>query len=178
MVGVDHTSPIRIEGGVGYLLIITCLTSHYLDYCNGLDADTFVLLSRRFSANNRASSTVYSDNAVTFRRGSSFLREVYEEDMMKLFIRKTGIKWIFQTPRSPWKEGFFERLVRVVKQKLAIALRRNVFTEEQLCMLIKKTRAVITSCPLMYAGDTREAEVLTPSHLIRGDVIRLLTPVV
>ncbi|XP_066980680.1 uncharacterized protein [Macrobrachium rosenbergii] len=57
-------------------------------------------------------------------------------------------------------------------------LRHTIFSVEQLRTLIKEEEAVINNRPLMYAGDTRENEVLTPSHLIRGDVIRLLPPVV
>ncbi|XP_064104040.1 uncharacterized protein LOC135213871 [Macrobrachium nipponense] len=83
-----------------------------------------------------------------------------------------------QIIRSSWKWGFFERLIEVVKSTLATALRRNVFSEEQLRTLIKEAKAVVNNRPLMYTGDMRDDEVLTQSHLIGGDVVRLLPPVV
>ncbi|XP_064099375.1 uncharacterized protein LOC135210402 [Macrobrachium nipponense] len=122
--------------------------------------------------------TVYSENAVAFSDVSTFLQEMYDEGVTKQFLRKTGIRWIFQTPRSPWKGGFFERLIGVVKRTLATALHCNLFSEEQLRTLIKEAEAVVNIHPLMYTGDMREDQALTSSHLICGDVIRLLPPVV
>ncbi|XP_066974320.1 uncharacterized protein [Macrobrachium rosenbergii] len=69
-------------------------------------------------------------------------------------------------------------MVGVVKRTLATTLRCAIFLEEQLRTLIKKAEVVINNRPLMYAGDTRENEVLTPSHLIRSNMICLLPPVV
>ncbi|XP_064106837.1 uncharacterized protein LOC135215817 [Macrobrachium nipponense] len=122
-----------------------------------------------------APSTVYSNNAMTFRAASTCLQEVCDEDVAKVFLCHMGIKWVSQTPQSPRKVGFFERLIRVVKRTLATTLRRNLLTEEQLRTLIKEAEAAVNNRPLMYSGDMHmhEDEALTPSHLILGDV-RLL----
>ncbi|XP_066969179.1 uncharacterized protein [Macrobrachium rosenbergii] len=138
--------PLKVKGWVGHLLIITCLTSHtvYIGYCSGLDADTFILLLRRFAATHGAPSRIYSDNAMVFRAASTFLHEVYKEDVTQQFLCERGIRWTFQTPRSPWKGGFFERMVRVVKRALATMLRHAIFSEEQLMRtLTKGAEAVI-----------------------------------
>ncbi|XP_064088208.1 uncharacterized protein LOC135202644 [Macrobrachium nipponense] len=81
-------------------------------------------------------------------------------------------------PRSPWKGGFFERLIGVVKHMLETTLQCNVFSENHLCSLVKEAEAIVNHCPIMYTGDIRKDEVLTPSHLIRVDLVRLLPPVV
>ncbi|XP_064106914.1 uncharacterized protein LOC135215890 [Macrobrachium nipponense] len=113
-----------------------------------------------------------------FHAASNFLQEMYDEDVTRQFLHRTGIRCIFQTLRSPWKGGFLERLIGVVKRTLATTLCHNIFSEEQLPTLIKESEAVVNNRPLMYTRDKCEDEALTPSHLIHGDVVRLLPPMV
>ncbi|XP_064110299.1 uncharacterized protein LOC135218085 [Macrobrachium nipponense] len=113
---------------------------------------------------------------MTFCVASTFLQELYD-DVTRQFLRRTGIKWIFQTPRSPWKGEFFEQLIGVVKWTLATTLRCKMFNKKQLQTFMKEAEAVVNNNPLMYTGDMHEDEALTPSHLIRN-VIHLLLSVV
>ncbi|XP_068237127.1 uncharacterized protein [Palaemon carinicauda] len=106
-VGVDHTTAIQTETRPGYILIVTCMATRavYFDFCPSLEAEEFVLALRRFSATHGAPQLMMSDNHQTFKTSSHLLQGLYEEDEVHQFLRKTGIKWRFQTPRAPWKVG-------------------------------------------------------------------------
>ncbi|XP_064081970.1 uncharacterized protein LOC135198329 [Macrobrachium nipponense] len=178
-VGVDHTSAIQTETRPGYILLVTCMATRavYLDVCPSLDAEEFVLALRRFSATHGAPTIITSDNHQTFKTASNLLQGLYEEDEVQQFLRRTGVEWRFQTPRAPWKGGFFERLIGVTKRALQIALGRKYLPEAHVLTLVKEAEAVVNNRPLMYSGDKCEDEVLTPSHLVRGHLINLMAPV-
>ncbi|XP_066958660.1 uncharacterized protein [Macrobrachium rosenbergii] len=156
-VGLDHTRPIKTDTGVVYLLLIICKARRavYLDI-DTLKADVFILMLRRFAASHGTPSRIYSDNATTFRAADTFLREIYHQEETQQYLRNTCITWHFQTPRSPWKGGFFERMIGVVKRTLKTTLRRNIFHPEQVRTLVKEAEAVISNHPVMYSGDERD----------------------
>ncbi|XP_064093249.1 uncharacterized protein LOC135206007 [Macrobrachium nipponense] len=144
----------------------------YLDFCPSLDAEEFVLALRRFSATHGAPTIITSDNHQTFKTASNLLQGLYEEDEVQQFLRRTGVEWRFQTPRAPWKGGFFERLIGVTKRALQIALGRKHLPEAHVLTLVKEAEAVVNNRPLMYSGDKCEDEVLTPSHILHpGDIV-------
>ncbi|XP_068233729.1 uncharacterized protein [Palaemon carinicauda] len=149
----------------------------YLDFCPSLEAEEFVLALRRFCATHGAPSFITSDNHQTFKTASHLLQGLYEEDDVQLFLRRTGIKWRFQTPRAPWKGGFFERLIGVTKRILQIAFGKKYLPDAHVLTLVKKTEAVVNNRPLMYSGDKCEDEVLTPIYLLRGHPVHLMAPI-
>ncbi|XP_068204683.1 uncharacterized protein [Palaemon carinicauda] len=154
-VGVDHTAAIQTETRPGYILIVTCMASRavYLDFCPSLEAEEFVLALRRFCATHGALQFITSDNHQTFKTASHLLQGLYEEDGVQQFLRRTGIKWRFQTPRAPWKGGFFERLIGVTKRTLQIALGKKYLPDTHVLTLVKGAEAVVNNRPLMYSGD-------------------------
>ncbi|XP_068250229.1 uncharacterized protein [Palaemon carinicauda] len=160
-VGVDHTAVIQTETRPGYILIVTCIASRavYLDFCPSLEAEEFLLALKRFSATH------------------GVLQGLYEEDEVQQFLRKTGIKWRFQTPRAPWKGGFFKRLIGVTKRTLQIALGKKYLPDAHILTLVKEAEAVVNDRLLMYSGNKCEDEVLTPSHLLRGHPVHLMAPI-
>ncbi|XP_068212453.1 uncharacterized protein [Palaemon carinicauda] len=149
----------------------------YLEFCPSLEAEEFVLALRRFCASHGAPSFITSDNHQTFKTASNLLHELYEEDEVQQFLRKTGIEWRFQTPRAPWKGGYFERLIGVTKRAFQIALGKKYLPDAHILTLVKEAVAVVNNWPLMYSSDKCEDEVLTPSHLVRGRMINLMAPI-
>ncbi|XP_068250270.1 uncharacterized protein [Palaemon carinicauda] len=149
----------------------------YLDFCPSLKAEEFVLALRRFCATHGALSFITSDSYQTFKTASNLLQELYEEDEVQQFLRKTGIEWHFQTPHAPWKGGFFERLIGVTKRTLHIAVGKKYLSDAHVLTLVKEAVAVVNNRPLVYSGDKCEDEVLTPSHLVRGNMVNLMVPI-
>ncbi|XP_068209224.1 uncharacterized protein [Palaemon carinicauda] len=150
-VGVDHTAAIQTETQPRYILIVTRMASRavYLNFWPSLEAEEFVLALRRFCATHGAPQYITSDNHQTFKTASHLLQGLYKEDEVKQFLRRTGIQWRFQTPRAPWKGGFFERLIGVTKRTLQRALGQKYLPNAHVLTLVKEAGAVVNNPPLM-----------------------------
>ncbi|KRY80859.1 hypothetical protein T4D_8853 [Trichinella pseudospiralis] len=64
---------------------------------------------------------IQSDNFRTFKQADAFIRSLFvgkraEEFQNELVCR--GIQWRYTTERAPWSGGYWERLVRSVKNAL------------------------------------------------------------
>ena len=84
-----------------------------------------------------------------------------------------GIKWEFNVDRAPWWGGFFERIVRSIKQCLKKILATARLTYEERRTVLVQIEGVLNSRPLTYLCEDG-GEPLTPSHLVTGR--GLLTP--
>ena len=86
-----------------------------------------------------------------------------------------GIKQLFILPASPWRGGFYMRLVRTVKTCLKKTLGRAQTTFEELQTILFAVKIAINSRPLAYVNDDDLDEPLTPLHSIyrRGHCKRM-----
>ena len=100
--------------------------------------------------------------------------EASRGEEFRRYLQEHEIKWRFQTPRSPWKGGHFERLISTVKSSLVVSLRNKELNDEQFRTAVAESQAVVNSRPLTYLASGLEEEALTPSHLLRGTSIRTL----
>ena len=75
-----------------------------------------------------------------------------------------------QLERAPWWGGFWERVVRSVKETLRKVLGRQVIGYDELLTAVVEVEAVVNSRPLgyLYMDDPSECLPLTPSHLVNG----------
>ena len=99
--------------------------------------------------------TVVSDN------GTSFTSKRLQD-----FVLRRSIKWTFILEKSPWWGGFYERMVRIVKESLRKTLGKARLTYEELETLLEIEMAVNLR-PLTYLHD-EPIEALTTSHLCIG----------
>ncbi len=68
---------------------------------------------------------------------------------------------------SPWMEGFYERLVGMVKRGLKKALGKRLATIDHLHTIITEVEAVLNSRPLVYVDSDLEDQVaMTPGDLL------------
>jgi hypothetical protein len=89
--------------------------------------EQFELAFRNFTARRGKPSLVYSDNAPTFKLAdklSVFSKEVADKLKEKY---APEMEWVFNANRAPWWGGFFERMMRIIKEKLARNFYRYVF---------------------------------------------------
>ncbi|KHJ86190.1 hypothetical protein OESDEN_14068 [Oesophagostomum dentatum] len=115
---------------------------------------------------------IISDNATNFKLGSeiisSFENETSKEDIeIHNFLANEKIVWKFITPLSPWKGGFYERIIGVMKLVIRKTTGRKILRENDFQTLIIETEAMVNSRPLTYAGSTVEDSlVLRPVDLL------------
>lgn len=185
-IGVDFTGSISIFDPTTtsnfsekvYVCLFTCTTSRavHLELCRSLTTSDFLLAFRRFASRFGIPSVVISDNGTNFRGAERFLNDIKDEPEVMSYMQDNNILWKFNTPRSPWSGGFFERLIGCVKSSLHKALYKKRVSFVELHTLLCEIECVVNSRPLTYMSDDIKEEYLTPSHLIYGRTITLFPP--
>ena len=182
-VGIDYTGAVSyVDCDTGndykaYICLFTCASSRaiHLELVSSLTAADFLLSFRRFCSYFSVPDVVISDNARNFTSFCQFWQQLYEEPEVKSYMETHSVRWQFSVPRSPWKGGFFERLIGVTKGCLAKALYRKVVTYDELRTLLCEFTSVINSRPLTYVSED-SMECLTPNNLLYGRNICLAPP--
>ncbi|GBM48003.1 hypothetical protein AVEN_34339-1 [Araneus ventricosus] len=78
------------------------------------------------------------------------------------------IKWLFSPPSAPWYGGFWERMVRSIKEILRKCLGKACVTYEEMLTLLSDCEATINGRPFTYLSeDPKELKPLTPAHFIQ-----------
>ena len=72
---------------------------------------------------------------------------------MKKFVRLKRINWKFILDRSPWWGGFYERLVKVVKDALRKVVKNAKLNYDELMTILIEIESMINSRPLTYLSD-------------------------
>ncbi|GBM11933.1 hypothetical protein AVEN_209630-1 [Araneus ventricosus] len=116
-------------------------------------------------------SVVYSDNAKSFKAASKdlmYFSKILKDSEFKDFISSRGITWKFIVERAPWWGGFYERLVKSVKDPLRKILGRALLTFEELSTILVEIEYVVNSRPLTYVADGfSEPNPLTPLDFLQ-----------
>ncbi|KIH43726.1 hypothetical protein ANCDUO_26262, partial [Ancylostoma duodenale] len=135
----------------------------------------FLLAFRRFIARRGTPDRILSDNATTFVSANDVMNDVIfssssvEKLTNELANRK--IVWKFITPLSPWKGGFYERLVGLFKSAFRKSVGRTLLPLQQFQTLVCEIEAVLNSRPLLSIRDTCTAPlVLKPVDFISPEI--------
>ena len=84
---------------------------------------------------------------------------------MLSFYSNEGITWKYTTAMAPWRGGFYERLVVLVKQGLRKEIGRKLLSWDKLINMMTEVEAIINTRPLTYVyGDFLTSFTLTPAH--------------
>ena len=80
------------------------------------------------------------------------------------------ISWHFIVPHGPWWGGYWERMVKIVKQTIKKILGRSTINYDEMNTILVEVERVFNSRPITYVYDDQEvvSYALTPSHLING----------
>ena len=123
-----------------------------------MSTPTLIMALRRFLIRKGYPEKFISDNFKSFK-----------SSILKKFIRDKRIKWDFIEELSPWWGGFYERLVKVVKNALRKNLRNAKVNYVELETLLIEIEGMINARPLTYiSDDPNNTEPITPYHLLHG----------
>ena len=78
--------------------------------------------SEEVQCSKRTPALIVSDNAKTFKGAWKEIRTLFRHPEVRAELEKKGIEWRFNIARAPWWGGFFERMVKSVKQCLKKAI--------------------------------------------------------
>ena len=165
MVGLDFAGPLFCSDFPNhkfYLLLFTCsvVRGIHLEITDSLALPDCILAVRRFISRRGLPSTIYSDNAKTFKAFSKQIGAIFGH---------LAPSWRFIAPLSPWWGGWWERLIKSVKSSLKKSLGTSCLTRCELETTVLEIEACINSRPLTYAsGEIEHDNPLTPAHFLIG----------
>ena len=158
-VGIDYTGPLLITKASHkrYILLFTCASTRavHLELTRTMNFADFMLAYTRFCSRRGKPSQIISDNAKTFQQASEHLKT-------------ENVNWEFITPRAPWKGGFYERIMKHIKEPLKKVIGKAILNEVELQTILVQVEALINERPLtaIHSGD--DCQIITPSQLING----------
>ena len=142
----------------GYFLIITCFCTRavHIELTPDFSVKSFLLAVRVFSR-CAIPKNIISNNFKTCKTVA-----------VQNFMGYLRIKWIFLLKTSLWWGGFYEKMVRSIKNTLMKKVGVSLLDYEQLNTVLAEIENVIHSRQLTYMNDENTDESLTPYHLIYG----------
>ena len=176
MTGVDFAGPLYVqsprESCKVYICLFTCGSTRaiHLELTEDLTATSFLLAFRRFTSRRGLPSKMMLDNAKTFKAASKEITKIKRSPQVKQYLINRKVDWEFIVEKAPWWGGFWERLVRSVKNCIRKMVGRSTLNFEELRTLLIEVEATLNNRPLAYLYDDENgvSYPLTPASLIYG----------
>jgi hypothetical protein len=111
--------------------------------------------------------TVYSDNGRNFT-GASNLFDKLDWDEIKKTSSICQIKWKFSPPAAAWWGGWWERLIRTMKDLIKRILGKSRVNYEELLTCLCEVESIMNGRPLTFITEDQDDLIpLTPSMFIQ-----------
>lgn len=150
-----------------WVCIFTCAVYRavHLELLNSLSTEAFLGALRRFIARRGRPSVIYSDNGKNFDGMNNALNTLDWQGIHK-YSTTEKIIWRFNPPTAAWWGGWWERLIRIIKQLLRKVLGKASLNYEELATVICDIEAVMNNRPLTYIAEDSTLDVLTPAMFL------------
>ncbi|GBL76191.1 hypothetical protein AVEN_234466-1 [Araneus ventricosus] len=154
---VDFAGTIYVKNLEGMqkscIVLFTCATTRalHLELAPTMTAEYFLSAFRWIISRRGNCRIMYSDNAKTFKKSSRELEKICKillHDSFHDFICNQKITWKFIVERGAWWGGFYERVVKSVKESLRKFLGRALLSFEELSTILTAVEAVLNSRPM------------------------------
>ena len=169
--GVDLAGPLYLKTGEkAWLVLFTCAVFRcvHLDFVISLNTEAFLNALDRFINLRGRPVTIYSDNGSNFV-GLVNLFNKLDWSEIELTANVKQIKWIFNPPTAAWWGGWWERLIRTVKDLLKRMLGNARLGYESLRTCLSHVENVINERPLTVMTEDQEDLIpLCPAMFLRG----------
>ncbi|XP_055927959.1 uncharacterized protein LOC129959161 [Argiope bruennichi] len=148
---------------------VTGVEAVHFELVRSLTTDTFIQALRRFIARRGRISVLYSDNGTNFVGTNNALRAL-DWDKISVYSTAQKITWKFIPPTAAWWGGWWERIVRMLKELLRRVLGKSIINYEELLTILCDCESIINARQLTYIqDDPNELLPLTPSMFIHGN---------
>ncbi|XP_021959265.1 uncharacterized protein LOC110855152 [Folsomia candida] len=170
VIGVDYAGPLYLKDkSKVWFCLFTCAVYRcvHLEVVNSLSTEAFIMTLDRFIARRGRPSVIYSDNGTNFVGAVNLFKNIDWSQVEKETETKR-IKWIFNPPSSPWWGGWWERLVKTVKDLIKRMLGNARLNFEQLSSCLCSVEATVNGRPLTFVTeDPMDLIPITPAMFIQ-----------
>lgn len=139
--------------------LFTCMVVRaiHMELVESLTTKSFIHSLRRFAARRGKPEFILSDNGRNFVLAQKVLDPSFQKNLLKSteyndFLKKSGIRFI--TERAPWKGGFYERMIRLVKNHLMRCLNKSKPKVTKIHTLLLEIEFIINCRPLTFVSDS------------------------
>jgi hypothetical protein len=178
VVGVDLAGPLFLKNrSKAWVVLYTCAVYRcvHLELVSSLSTEAFLWSFQRFITRRGRPDTVFSDNGTNFV-GAANLFKTVDWKRVEAEAKVRRIEWKFNPPSAPWWGGWWERLIRVMKDLLKRILGSVRVNFEELTTILCEVEAVMNGRPLTFITEDQDDLVpLTPSMFLQ-DVTEYETP--
>uniref|UniRef100_A0ABD2X9A7 Integrase catalytic domain-containing protein n=1 Tax=Trichogramma kaykai TaxID=54128 RepID=A0ABD2X9A7_9HYME len=168
--GVDYAGPLYLRDGTkAWICLFTCAVYRpvHLELVSSLSTENFLDALRRFISRRGRPRIIYSDQGTNFR-GADNLLSMVNWDKIQAECSTKRISWRFNPPAAPWWGGWWERLVRLVKDLLKRSLGRSSLNYEEMTTVLCECEAIINARPISYSSDDKEGLLaITPDMFLK-----------
>ena len=175
-VGIDFFGPFSAKYGRGvckrYGCIFTCMATRavHIEIAHSVNTDSFLGAFSRFISRRGRPKKVYSDNGTNLKSGERELREMmhsWNQQKISKELLQSEIEWHFNPPYASHNGGFWERLIRSIREVLRAIVKQQLLCDESLLTFISETERILNSRPITQAStNSDDPEPLTPSKLL------------
>ncbi|XP_035233491.1 uncharacterized protein LOC118205308 [Stegodyphus dumicola] len=162
LTGIDLAGPVFFKGNLkACIVIFTCAVFRavYLELITSLSTNVFIDAFKRFISRRGRVEVIYSDNGSNFIGLNKAMNELDWADIeSRCALMK--IKWKFNPPTTSWWGGFWERLIRILKDLLRKNLRHACLGYEEFLTLLCEGEGLMNNRPLIYLSE--EGDDLSP----------------
>ncbi|KRZ96781.1 Uncharacterized protein T08_13947 [Trichinella sp. T8] len=165
--GVDFAGPLFIRRDVqghdarankAYVCIFTCMTTRavHQELLREQTTHSFLQGLRRFISRRGRPRVIQCDNFQSFKLADRFMQCLFRDSIWEKLQRKfieERIRWKFITPRAPWCGGYWERLIRSIKNALRKTIRGALLKCDELHTVLCEIEVRINDGPLVLMGD-------------------------
>jgi len=167
--GIDLAGPLFLKNQSKiWFVLFTCgiFRCVHLELVESLTTEDFLLAFTRFCKRKRRPKTVYTDNGTNFV-GAVNLFATIDWVAVEKETQQQRITWKFNPPSAPWWGGWWERLIRSVKDLLKRMLGRRSLTYVELETCLCEVESVINHRPLTFVSEDQDDLIpLTPAMFI------------
>lgn len=164
-------NPTRKTGPKAWVVLFTCATTRaiHLEFVTEIKTESFLGAFRRFIARWGPCTEIFSHNGTQITAASRILHLLRADTVAMDFIANAGISWRFSANLAPWWGGFWERMVRTMKEHFRKTVGFRRLALEQLMTVLVEMEQVINERPLFYVdSEVNSANILAPSQLLLG----------
>lgn len=170
IVGVDLAGPLYLkEREKAYIVLFTCgvFRCIHLEVVKSLSTEAFLDALSRFMSRRGRPAIIYSDNGTNFVGANNLFKAIDWKKVEKQSAI-SRIQWKFSPPGGPWWGGWWERLVKSVKEPLRRILGNKTVTMDKLCTYMCEVEAYINARPLTtLTEDPNDLAPLKPSMFLQ-----------
>ncbi|GBN01820.1 hypothetical protein AVEN_204958-1 [Araneus ventricosus] len=175
--GVEAARPLFLRGNQkAWVLLFTCAVYRavHLELITSLSTEALLMGFCRFIARCGRFSTIYRDNGTNFVGAANLLHGL-EWNKIANHGAINAIDWKFNLPTAAWWGGWWERLIRIMKDLLKRVLGQAQLLYEEMLTILRNCEVLINSRALTYVSESEQLVPISPSSFLQ-DIKEWSTP--